>query len=56
MVDARDFVDGYTVMVNNGGLEFIKVKFGDTQSFGKTRREDSCSRGGIGCRCLDRDC
>ena len=32
VVDARYFVDGYVVMIKNGGLKVIKVKFGDTQN------------------------
>ena len=48
MVDARDFVDGYIVMMKNGGRELIKVEFVDTQSLEERDRGDSCSRGGIG--------
>ena len=39
VVDARDFVDGYTVMMENGGWEFINVKFGDTQSLEERERK-----------------
>ena len=38
-VDARDFVDGYTILIKSGGWEFIKVKFGDTQSLEERERK-----------------
>lgn len=57
-VDARDFVDGYTVLIKSGGWEFIKVKFGDPQSL-EEREAEILVRGEAladGRRCLHRDC
>ena len=57
-VDARDFVDGYTVLIKSGGWEFIKVKFGDTQSL-EEREAEILVRGEAltdGRRCLHHDC
>ena len=58
VVNACDFVDGYTVMMKNGGWEFIKVKFGDTQSL-EEREGKILVRGEAladGRLCLDHDC